>query len=107
MDTRGAIRAGYAMADMICQGYLGDLTDAELMVRAVPGINHIAWQLGHIISSEHDMVSQVCPGVMPALPADRPFNVGQVTSRPPDHRASIAQRNRRRDHALRRPLAEP
>lgn len=69
MDSRGAIRGSYQMADMIYQGYLADLTDAELMVRAVPGINHIAWQLGHLIASENAIISGVCPGALPALPA--------------------------------------
>ncbi len=69
MDSRGAIRLGYAQSDMISQSYLSDLTDAEILVRAVPGINHIAWQLGHLIGSEHSMVSEAYPGAMPALPA--------------------------------------
>ncbi len=33
--------------------YLGDLTDADIMVRAIPDTNHIAWQLGHLIQSEN------------------------------------------------------
>ena len=68
MDSRGAMRTGCETADMIVQGYLGDLTDAELMLRTVPGINHIAWQLGHLIASEHQIINGVCPGSMPALP---------------------------------------
>ncbi len=69
MDARGAIRLGYAQSDMISQAYLGDLTDAELLVRTIPGINHIAWQLGHLIASEHNLMSGAYPGSMPALPA--------------------------------------
>jgi hypothetical protein len=68
MDTQGAILKSMALADMICQGYLGDLTDSELMIRAVPGVNHIAWQLGHLIASEHGLISDAFPGVMPPLP---------------------------------------
>jgi hypothetical protein len=37
--------------DFLIQGYLGDLSDADLLVRSVPGANHIAWQMGHLISS--------------------------------------------------------
>ncbi|MES2791367.1 MAG: DinB family protein [Planctomycetota bacterium] len=69
MDAQGAIRNGWQSSDMISQAYLGDLTDAELLVRSVPGINHIAWQLGHLITSEHEMLNGVFPGSMPALPA--------------------------------------
>src|SRR5262249_6580140 len=32
--------------------FLGDLSDADLLVRPVPGANHIAWQMGHLINSE-------------------------------------------------------
>ena len=69
MDALGAIRMGYQQSEMISNGYLNDLTDAEILVRPVPGINHIAWQLGHLIASEHNLVSGAFPGAMPALPA--------------------------------------
>lgn len=69
MDARSATRCGIEMADFICQGYLGDLTDGDLLQRPVPGTNHIAWQLGHLIQSDNQMVNDVCPGSMPALPA--------------------------------------
>jgi len=69
MNSREAIRLGIDSANTICQGYLGDLTDQELLMRPVPGANHIAWQLGHLLVSEHDMVEAACPGSMPALPA--------------------------------------
>lgn len=69
MDSRGAIRGSWQTADMIVNMYLGDLTDADLLLRSVPGINHIAWQLGHIIQSDHQIIEEVCPGSMPPLPA--------------------------------------
>jgi hypothetical protein len=69
MNAHGAIKNVLAGADMLTTRYLEDLTDAELMVRAVPGTNHVAWQLGHLIVAEHGMVDSACPGVMPALPA--------------------------------------
>lgn len=69
MDSRAAIRASWQTAEMVTNMYLGDLTDAELLVRSVPGINHIAWQLGHLVQSDHQIIDGVCPGSMPALPA--------------------------------------
>lgn len=69
MDARGAIRQSYQTCDMIYQGYLSDLTDAELLVRPVSGTNHIAWQLGHLITSENGMIGGICPETMPPLPA--------------------------------------
>ena len=53
---------------MIAKAYLEDLADEELLIRPVEGANHIAWQLGHLIVSEHGMIEQVCPGTMPPLP---------------------------------------
>jgi hypothetical protein len=52
----------------VVQGYLGDLTDEDLMRRPAPNANHIAWQLGHLIEAEHNLNNMVCPDSMPALP---------------------------------------
>jgi hypothetical protein len=41
---------------MIAHSYVDDLTDADLLVRSVPGANHIAWQLGHMISGSKMML---------------------------------------------------
>lgn len=68
MNTHQAIRMGIEGANMITMSYLNDLTDADLLVRAIPGTNHIAWQLGHLIASEHKMVEMAFPGSMPKLP---------------------------------------
>jgi hypothetical protein len=69
MNARQAIRLNIDSANMICQGYLGDLTDSDLLVRPVPSANHTAWQLGHLIVAENQMIEAACPGSMPALPA--------------------------------------
>ncbi len=69
MNTREAIRLNLEQADNIVRMYLADLSDAELLVRPVPGCNHIAWQMGHLIHSEYKMVNNTYPGSMPALPA--------------------------------------
>ena len=69
MDSRAAIQLSMDMGRFIVETYIADMTDAELLVRPVPGINHTAWQLGHVIASENYMISAVAPGLMPALPA--------------------------------------
>ncbi len=69
MNAREAIAKSMVMSDMICNGYLEDMTDAELLVRPVPGANHIAWLLVHLLNSEHSMIETAFPGSMPALPA--------------------------------------
>ena len=38
------------------------------MRRPTKGANHIAWQLGHLIVSEHDLIEMVCPDSMAKLP---------------------------------------
>ncbi len=69
MDIKQAIAANFASADAIVNGYLVDLTPEELLVRPVPGANHIAWQLGHLIGAERSLVDKAVPGKMDALPA--------------------------------------
>ncbi|HTM54604.1 MAG TPA: DinB family protein [Pirellulales bacterium] len=68
MNSREALKSGINGGHKIVEGYLADLTDADLLVRPLPKCNHIAWQLGHLIYAEHFMVDAVRPGSMPALP---------------------------------------
>jgi hypothetical protein len=70
MNSRQALKAGIDGAQMITDRYLADLSDADLMVRPIPGTNHIAWQLGHLIQSENSLTEGACPGSMPKLPAE-------------------------------------
>ncbi len=50
--------------------YLSDLSDADLLVRPVPGANHIAWQFGHCVAEEAKSFQPRMPGAQPAtLPA--------------------------------------
>jgi hypothetical protein len=69
MNAKDVIMRTYGMADRVLYAYLGDLDDADLLLRPVEGQNHIAWQLGHLISSERWMVEGVKPGSSPPLPA--------------------------------------
>ena len=68
MDTKSAIKAAIDTSNMISTSYLGDLTDEEMMHRPAPAANHIKWQVGHLIASEFNMINQVAPGSLPALP---------------------------------------
>lgn len=68
MDSRAAIKASIGMGQMISMAYLGDLTDEEMMHRPHADCNHINWQVGHLIQSEHEMIEGCIPGSMPALP---------------------------------------
>jgi hypothetical protein len=68
MNAKDVIRQSFGLNDSILNAYLGDLTDADLLLRPVEGQNHIAWQLGHLIDSERNMVEGIKPGSSPALP---------------------------------------
>lgn len=88
MDFKDAIRASLGVADFMVNGYLADITPAELLDRPVPGANHIAWQLGHLIAAERHLVEAAVPGSMPELPAgfaDRYGRGKQVTDNPADY----------------------
>ena len=69
MNAKEAIKNTAGISSMVLQTYLGDLEDADLMKRPGPGCNHLAWQLGHLIASEHDLLESVKPGAGIELPA--------------------------------------
>jgi uncharacterized damage-inducible protein DinB len=56
------------MADQVCLGYLNDLSDDDWMRRPHPGCNHLNWQVGHLITSEHQMMQGI--SAMPPLPSN-------------------------------------
>jgi hypothetical protein len=68
MDARQAIRLAIDFGNTVSMAYLEDLSDSELFHRPCPGANHINWQLGHLIVSEHQLISRAISGAMPALP---------------------------------------
>jgi DinB superfamily len=68
MNAKDVILQSLGFNDTILNAYLSDLSDADLLHRPVPGQNHIAWQLGHLITSERSMLEGIKPGSSPALP---------------------------------------
>jgi hypothetical protein len=68
MSIAAHIAESLKLPDFIVKSYLDDLTDADLFVRPLPNMNHIAWQLGHLIASENFHINQVFPDSMPPLP---------------------------------------
>jgi hypothetical protein len=69
MTAKEVIKSSFQQCRKITKDYVADLNDSDLMIRSVPGANHIAWQLGHVISSECWMLGQV-GAKLPALPAN-------------------------------------
>jgi hypothetical protein len=68
MGPKDVVRMSLDLSDQIVNSYLSDLSDADLLIRPIEGMNHIAWQLGHLISSERFFVETVSPGSCPRLP---------------------------------------
>ncbi len=59
MNANEAIKNNIEFCRMVLGHWTGDFSDADLMVRPTPEANHTAWQLGHLISSEAHMVSEL------------------------------------------------
>src|SRR5262245_20818790 len=60
--------------------FLSDLSDADMLVRAAPGANHIAWQMGHLIVAEGGLVRpQGLDVAYPEMPASFEKQPGKET----------------------------
>ena len=68
MNAKDAIRSSANLSSMVLKTYISDLDDADLMRRPGEGCNHLAWQLGHLISSEVQLLDKVAPGQGIELP---------------------------------------
>ncbi len=68
MNAKDAIRSSANLSTMVLKTYISDLDDADLMRRPGEGCNHLAWQLGHLISSEVQLLESVAPGQEIELP---------------------------------------
>ena len=68
MHSNDAIAATLTTSDMVLRSYVGDLTDSELLTRPGKDCNHIAWQLGNLISADCELLNSICPGKGIELP---------------------------------------
>ncbi|MCS6976428.1 MAG: DinB family protein [Gemmatales bacterium] len=68
MTTKDALLLNLEMGLFVLKSYVSDLSDADLLRRPAPKANHLAWQLGHLITSEHQIMNMIAPGSMPPLP---------------------------------------
>jgi hypothetical protein len=68
MNAKDAIRSSANLSSLVLKTYISDLDDADLMRRPGEGCNHLAWQLGHLISSEVQLLSCIAPEQGPELP---------------------------------------
>ena len=70
MGSKPLIRHTLGASAMFMEKYLNDLEPAAFLVRPVAGMNHLAWQVGHLISVERKLIEEIRPGSSPALPPD-------------------------------------
>jgi len=77
MQSKDAIRAAMDISFMVFKAYLDDLSDEQLTIRPAPGCNHPAWQIGHLISSEVDLLKMA--GLEPSV--ELPDGFGDVHSK--------------------------
>ncbi|QDT00532.1 DinB family protein [Adhaeretor mobilis] len=68
MNAQDAIRTTAETSAFILKTYFSDLEDAELLESPGEGCNCLAWQLGHLISSECHLLEMVEPGAAIELP---------------------------------------
>ncbi len=68
MPAKDVILQSINVADMVMGMYLGDLPEADFLHRPVGGMNHIAWQVGHLISTERKFLEAIKPGTCPPVP---------------------------------------
>lgn len=81
MNSIDAIKTSLNFTQDNLNWFLSDLSDADLLIRPVPGANHIAWQLGHLITAEATFFAQFIPNASyPALPTGFTDQHGKTTA---------------------------
>jgi len=59
MNAKDVMRQVAEGSHMMVMAYVSDLAEQDLVVRSVPGTNHIAWQLGHMIGGTAKMIGEL------------------------------------------------
>lgn len=68
MSSLDASAAVLNRSHEILNRVLSDFSDADLYARPCPGANHPAWQIGHLILAETNMLSVFAPNAVAKLP---------------------------------------
>jgi hypothetical protein len=61
MKAHNVLLEALSTSRFVMSSYLKDLTDDDLLVRPVEGAHNAAWQLGHLICSESQMIGGIRP----------------------------------------------
>ena len=67
MNVFDLLRYNITLTHGVTKMYVEDVAEDEMLVRAVPGSNHLAWQLGHLVASERSLLEAIGVDV-PDLP---------------------------------------
>jgi hypothetical protein len=57
MTGKDALKNALTSTQHMLGMFVSDLSDADFLVRPVPGANHIAWQMGHLINAEQHFLT--------------------------------------------------
>jgi hypothetical protein len=69
MNGRAAIKISLESTKGTLNWFVSDFSDADLLVRPVPGANHAAWQIGNVIVGDLFLVQSELPDTAyPQLP---------------------------------------
>lgn len=68
MNAKDVLKMQMDLGLTVLKTYMSDLSDADLLLRPGKGCNHLAWQVGHLISAERGLLEGICPGAAPELP---------------------------------------
>jgi hypothetical protein len=93
MNASDAISGALQGSQEIVSFFLSDFSDADLLVRPVPGANHIAWHLGHLIETEAGLAGCDPAFTYPPLPAgfDKQYTKETAMVDPPKGFATKAE----------------
>ena len=70
MNSIALLTAALESSKKMLAWIVSDFSDADLLVRPVPEANHMAWQLGHLITAERHIILEQLPSAkFPDLPA--------------------------------------
>ena len=61
MNAKDVLIAAIEQAAWVTSTLLHDLSDGDLLLRPAPGMNAIAWQLGHLVLSVHEKLCALEP----------------------------------------------
>ncbi len=61
MNSIALLTAALESSKKMLAWIVSDFSDADLLVRPVPEANHMAWQLGHLITAERHIILEQLP----------------------------------------------